>query len=391
VRRLIVLLYGVIVVTELVLQALIPLTPTFKDEFALSKVEAGALLAAASIASLVVSIPLGLLSDRLGARRITTWAAFLLAASSLLQGVAGDFWILFAARLAFGVAFGAIWTAGLAWLSDSTSPERRAAVLAGCMTVAGLGAAAGPAFAGLLAEHVSLATPFLVTAAAAAVLALGLLVLRDPGGHSGDERIRLLETVRAARRERRILGAALIMLLGAVVSSAVGLLVPLQLGENGLSAGAIGIAFSVSAGLFTLVSAYVARLGERAVRPRVVGWALALLGAAVTILIVSTATSALLAFILLRAPFFAVLFTLVYPLAAGGAHRAGLGRGAILGFLSVAWGLATLVGPLAAGAIAEGAGEPLVYGLLAGACLSAAALLVTRPVRRAVPGAEMAG
>jgi MFS family permease len=391
VRRLILLLYGVIVVAELVLQSVLPLTPTFTARFELSTVEAGWLLAAASVAALVVSIPSGLLADRLGPRRITIAATWLLAGSSLAQGLADDFWVLLLARLGFGFAFGAIWTAGLAWLADSAPPERRSAVLAACMTVAGVGAAAGPAYAGLLAEHVSLGTPFLLTAGAAAAIGAALLLPAAGAGRSEREHVRFLETVRVARRERRILGAAAMMLLAGVVASAVGLLVPLRLGDNGLSSGAIGVAFSVSAGVFTLVSAFVARLGERAVRIHVVAAALVALGASLAIVIASTATPAVLAFVLLRAPCFAILFTLAYPLAATGAHHAGLGRGAILGFLNVTWGFATLVGPLAGGGIAQAAGERVVYGLLVGVCLGAAALLLARPARRALARPEMAG
>jgi MFS family permease len=391
VRRLVFLLYGLIVVAELVLQSILPLTPTFTARFELSTVEAGWLLAAASVAALVVSVPSGLLSDRLGPRRITIAATWLLAASALAQGLAGDFWVLLLARLGFGAAFGGIWTAGLAWLADSVPLGRRSAVLAACMTVAGVGAAAGPAYAGLLAEHVSLGTPFLLTAGAAAAIGLALLLPVAGAASFESGHVRLLETVSVARRERRILGAAAMILLAGVVASAVGLLVPLRLGDNGLSSGAIGVAFSVSAALFTLVSAFVARCGERAVRTHVVASALVALAGALTIVIASASTPAVLAFVLLRAPCFAILFTLAYPLAALGAHRAALGRGAILGFLNVTWGFATLVGPLAGAGIAQVAGERVVYGLLVGVCLGAASILLVRPARRALAGVEMAG
>jgi len=383
VRRLLPI-YALIFVAEILLQALVPLTPTFTDRFSLTKVEAGALFAAASIASVVVSIPVGLLADRIGARRVTVAAALLLATSSIGQGLAGGFWLLLVSRASFGVAFGMIWTAGLAWLSDSTPSARRAGALASCMTVAGAGAVAGPTFAGVLADRFGVATPFIIAAAVSAVIA-ALLLRITPGQSSARERTDLLAAARAARRDRWILGGVAIMAFTGIVASAVNLLVPLRLGENGLSASTIGLAFSAAACVFTILSAALVRLGSRAVSVKAAGVAVLFLGGALILPLVSMSTPALVSFILLRTPAFAVLFTIVYPLGGAGAHRAGIGRGAVMAFLNVAWGVATLIGPLAGGALAQAFGERFTYGLLAGSCLAAGVFVLGALARRTAP------
>ena len=377
-------IYALIFLAEILLQALIPLTPTFTDRFALSKVEAGALLAAASLSSVVVSIPVGLLADRIGARRVTIAAALLLAVSAIGQGLAGGFWLLLVSRASFGVAFGMIWTAGLAWLSDSTPAARRAGAVAACMTVAGAGAVAGPTFAGVLADRFGVATPFVIAAAASAVFAAVLLRI-TPGQTSVHERSDLLAAARAARKDRWILGGVAIMTFAGIVASAVNLLVPLRLGVNGLSASSIGLVFSAAACVFTILSAALVRLGSRAVSVKAAGAAVLFLGCALILPVVSASTPSLVSFVLLRAPAFAVLFTIVYPLGAAGAHRAGIGRGAAMAFLNVAWGVATLIGPLASGALAQTFGERLTYALLAGSCLVAGAFVLGALARKAAP------
>lgn len=378
-------IYALIFLAEVILQALLPLTPTFTAEFSLSKVEAGALLGAASLASVVVSIPVGLLADRIGAHRVTLAGTLLLAVSAAGQGFAGEFWLLLAGRAAFGVAFGMTWTAGLAWLSDSTPAASRARALAACMTVAGAGAVAGPTFAGVLADRFGVATPFVIVAVAAVVIALALVRI-EPGHAAAQERTDLLAAARLACRDRWILGGVAIMSFAGIVASAVNLLVPLRLGENGLSASTIGLAFSGAACVFTILSAALARLGSRAVSAKAAGAAVLFLGGALVLPIVSMSTLALVSFVLLRTPAFAVLFTIVYPLGAAGAHRAGIGRGAVMAFLNVAWGGATLVGPLAGGALAQAFGERFTYALLAGSCFAVGTIVLAVRGRRPAPG-----
>ncbi|HEU5264666.1 MAG TPA: MFS transporter, partial [Gaiellaceae bacterium] len=138
-RRSIVPIYALILLETLVWIAILPLAPTFAAELDLSGVETGMILAAASLAALVVAFPLGLLADRLGARRVTIASACLFTLATLGQGLAGEFWSLLAARGAFGVAFGAMWGAGTAWLADASAEHRRAGALGATATVTGVG------------------------------------------------------------------------------------------------------------------------------------------------------------------------------------------------------------------------------------------------------------
>lgn len=374
-RRVVLPLYALILLETLVWVAIVPLAPTFAEKLSLSKVETGAILASASFATLLVAFPIGLLADRVGARALTIASAGLFTLSCLGQGLAGDFWSLVVARSAFGIALGAVWTAGLAWLADSTS-HLRASALGATVTTAGIGFTAGPAFAGLLADRFGVGVPFLAIAAAAAVVTAALL-LWDPGRSLARSRRPLLATLAGVRRDALVLGSLALMLLLGFVSGGVNLLVPLHLSANDVSAGAIGLAFSAASGLYSVVSAVVVRLGARAVTLRTGGATSLAFGLSILLLVASGSTAAAVGFLLLRAPFWATMDTIVYPLGAAGARSAMLGRGAVMGLLNLVWGVAATVGPLLSGALAQAAGERWAYGLLIVACAATGAWMLS--------------
>ena len=368
-RRLLLLIYALIFVDEIVLLAIVPLTPIYGDELGLSKVETGVLLSASSVTTVASSIPIGLLADRVGARRLTLAAGVILALATLGHGLAGDFGLLLASRVAFGLASTTIWTAGVAWLSDSAPPGRRSSALGAVMAVAGIGGVVGPGFAGLVAEHAGTSVPFVATAIAAAAVTAALAA-SGPGGVADHEPQHVLATFRAARAEGLIVAAFAAMFIGGIADGVVNLLAPLQLDASDLSTGSIGLVFSASAAIFIVTSALVARLGDRAVTLAVLGVSALVLAGSFVPALIGRDAAPVIASVLARSPFLAVLYTVALPLGAEAARRTGLGRGAIIGLINLGWGSATAIGPVSAGGLAEAAGERVVYAVLVGACLA---------------------
>lgn len=366
VRRPVPTLFALLFLVEVVNWAIVPLAPRFADELELSTVQTGAVLAATSIVSVLVCIPAGVLTDRLGPRAITLGCALLATVGSAGQALAVDFWSLLGARALFGAGFAIAWTAGLVWLGAEVGAGRRARALGSTVTTAGVGGLVGPALAGLLAEHVGLPVPFVLTATllAAVTITLALATVSSGGGAAEHEPLRLASTMRRARRDRVVLGGLAAGTLGGLTTGIVGLLVPLQLDANGLSEGEIGVVFSVGASLFVVASALVARGGDRLVQVRTVAIAAVALAAALLLVLASKATAVVAAFVLLRAPVLSTLFTVSFPLAASGARRAEVGEGAVLGLLNVLWGVASTVGPLAGGAVAQAVGYGAAYGVV---------------------------
>jgi SAM-dependent methyltransferase len=104
--------------------------------------------------------------------------------------------------------------------------------------------------------------------------------------------------------------------------------------------------------------------------------------------LVSDSTLAAVAFVLLRAPPWSTMDTIIYPLAATGAHRSGLGRGSVMGLVMLGWAAASTVGPLVAGAIADAAGAQAAYAVLIGFCVVIGTWLLRTGARTVGSGAR---
>src|SRR4029077_7822153 len=99
--------------------ALVPVVPVYARRLGLSGFEQGMGVGGTGLATAVVSVPAGALSDRFGARRITLAAGLLMAGATAAQALAGRVPPLHPARLAFGAGYGMVWTAGLCWLAGA--------------------------------------------------------------------------------------------------------------------------------------------------------------------------------------------------------------------------------------------------------------------------------
>jgi len=383
VRRLRFLIYTLVLVTSILQMAVVPLLPSYEHRFQLSGLQTAALLAATGLASLAVSVPAGALSDRLGARKLTLWAGWLIAVAVLVQAFAPSYPLLLTARLVFGVGYGVVWTAALAWLA-SASPHGSA--LGGIVTVSGVGGIVGPAFAGFVAEYLGLAAPFVVAAGLMALLTAMLTSVRLEGGSSAP-RTGLVADLRLAVGNAKVLGAAAAVVVAGSTYGASALLVPLELHASGASAAAIGVVFSAAAVLYIVGSATTNWLGRRAVRLRTVLAAAAVLTVAITPATASAAPVALVAMLCATSATRSVLWTTGYPLGATGANETGVGVGVVMGLLNGVWALTAVVSPLVAGALVGRLGAQATFGLTqvalgAGLLIGWFALRVGGPVRR---------
>jgi predicted MFS family arabinose efflux permease len=381
----ILLVYALILVGEFSWSAVVPLVPTFAQELHLSQSTAGLLAGATGLAVLAVAIPAGMLADRYGARRLTLVSSALMSGSLLAHAIPG-FWPLLAARFVFGLGFGTVWTAGVAWIGELAPRERRDQALARPMTIAGFAFMTGPVFAGFVGQSFGARTPFVITGVVGAIIAVVLLRIPEPRRETRPATPSLTDTLRRAMGEPIVVGCLGLMLVVSSASSAIYLLVPLQLHDDGLSARGIGVAFSIAALVFACASLVVSRLGARLTKLVVGGAALAVLAVVLLVPVASATVPSMVGLLVLRAPVFAVLFGISFPLAAWGADRAGIGRGVVLGLLNGVWAAANVIGPIAGGALADAAGRSAVYLMLVGASLVAALWLLPRRRAAAATG-----
>ncbi|HWN61794.1 MAG TPA: MFS transporter [Streptosporangiaceae bacterium] len=382
------LMYGLILASAAAQFALVPVMPVYAHRLGLSGFQQGLVLGATGLASLAVSVPAGTLSDRLGARRITLAAGLLMAAATFGQALAGSFPALLVARLAFGAGYGVVWTAGLCWLAADAAGPR---ALGGSVASAGVGGVAGPAVSGALTQHLGLAVPLLATGAGFALITAGLAALRVAPGPVTPRGQARPASLRAAVRDRGVIGAAAAVVTAGLSTGACALLVPAQLHLTGASSGQIGLVFAAAGILFAAGSAVTTAAGRRAVTLPVICAGMLVLTAALSLGVLSTASLALIVMLCVATAARSVLWTVSYPLAATAAERRGIGLGAAVGLLNGVWAATAVLGPLGAGLAAEHLGGRAAFGLTEAACAAALAVTVAAAGRSWLPARRVTG
>jgi len=374
-----ILVYVLFLVAGVAQAAIVPLLPRLADRYGLSGAQTALLLALPGLATLAVSVPSGLAADRFGARRVTLGAGLLLAIACVAQAMP-LLPALLAGRIVFGVAFGVVWTTGMAWLAELDDGSGRS-VLGPSVTCSSVGIMLGPAVAGILAQDVGLAAPFAAIAVATGLVLVPLVAgtgttapgvvaeprpidpgelpldvaYAQPSAHDLRPAVSPRGLIAIARRPRVAAAAGALIVSGAV-SSASQLLISGGLHQLGLSTGRIGLAFSAAAIAYIAVSAVVVRLGRRAQTLRANAVTTAVLAAALLPALIHHGVLALELALLLSAGPRAVISTIAYALAAGQGAEAAGSDGVVFGMLNGAWAAATVVMPVVCGALAAAPG-----------------------------------
>jgi MFS family permease len=377
-RRLLLLVCGLVWVDTMLYAALTPLLPHFVHEFHLSKAGAGLLVGAYAAGALVGGLPGGAAAARLGARRAVLVGLTLMGLASLGFAFAHGFEALAAARFLQGVGSGFTWAGAFAWLLAAVPGERRGEVIGTAMGAAVFGALLGPvvgAAAALLGRDVV----FTTLAGLAVVFAVWTLRIEPipPDVPS-------LAAMRRALRNPVFVGGLVLMALPSFLFGVLSTLAPLHLSAAGWGAAAIGAVWLVGAGVETIVSPVVGRQLDRRGILLPIQTALT---AAVPIsvgLALGPRPLAYVPLIVLAGGAYGALFTPAFALIAEGAERSALPQGMAFGLMNAAWAMGALIGPAAGGAVAAATGDVVPFLCSAAFCATALAL-VRRARHRTAP------
>jgi predicted MFS family arabinose efflux permease len=362
-RGVVILLYVAILVGEMSWSAVAPLLPSFAQRFSLSDSKAGVILSIASLAILVVSIPAGAITRRIGARRLTVGSAVMMTLGDVALGTASSYGLLLVGRALFGLGMGMLWVGSTSWLHDVAGEERTKA-LSMTSAVIGIGSLVGPAFAGVVGERFGLGAPFLVLAVGSVVAGIVLFLQPSGAAHATHEdEPSFTEMIRAAGSDDMIRGSVALMLIGSLLWLTVYLLVPLRLDARGWSAANIGVAFSVSSLLYAGVSWVVARRADRWATFGVAAAATAGLAASLVVVVVSGSVDATVGFLMFAGVTTAVMIALTFPLGVAGPRRVSVAL--VGGLLNAAWAISGLIGPTLGGVAAQTIGDRATFSLLA--------------------------
>lgn len=343
----------------------LPILPLYAERFNAGPATIGLLVASFSLAQFVFAPLWGRWSDRVGRKPVLMLSLVGTAVGSLLTGLAGSLWLLFAARILDGIS-GASVSVAQAAVTDLAPPEERPRLLGLLGAAFGLGFVAGPAIGAVAAlggPHV----PFFVAAALAGVNAV-VAAFRLPETR---RRVRPApETPEPAVAEpsvRRELADYLIVAFVSLVAFSAFETTFALFGERrlGFRLGSIGVVFTLIGIMIALVNGFavapaVRRFGEA--KTLRLGLALNACGLAILPFVHSLPALAP-ALLFLTAGQGLVTPTLSTTVAGRVADDR---RGAALGAQQSAGGLARVVGPIVGGFAFEriGVGAPYFGGVL---------------------------
>jgi len=312
--------------------------------------------------------------------------------------------LLLVGRALFGVAYGVVWTTGVAWLAElDTGGGSR---IGPSVTCASVGMMLGPAIGGVLAGAGATGLPFLLIAIVAAIVMVPLTiggaraataVGAAPGhdaGTAADEVAELAHAIgysetaelaasigygdpvpygggraralRSAVRRPGVVAAIGALVVSGAVSSVSQLLISGGLHHDGLSTGRIGLAFSAAAISYIAVSIAVVRLGVRVHTLRFNAMATAALAVVLVPGLVSGSASVLIVTLMVTSMPRAAVSTISYSLASAGSGPNGGVRdsaadGSVFGVVNGAWAGSMVLAPLLAGALEQHGGAQVGF------------------------------
>lgn len=374
-RRLVILVGSVVLLDTLFYAALAPLLPSLSTQFGLGKGGAGLLVGIYPIGTFLGALPAGWATARFGPRPTILVSLVVMAAAALVFAFGQTIELLYIGRFLQGLAGAISWTAGLAWLAQGTSIERRGEALGFGIGAGVVGAQFGPVL-GSVAHLIGRGPAFAGTALAAGVIAA--IAVNTPEPHVDEESTSAspLQLLRSSR----YLTALMIFVIPSMAFGVIEVLVPLRLSELGSSAELIGLIFFLAGTLEAVISPLIGRLSDRIGVLKIIRTGMFLAGALMISLYFPTSVIVLAFALILCSGAIGILWVPAGKLVSLAAERLGVDQGWAFAFQNSTWSLSIGAGATVGGALAAIGGDLLAYGAAGALCVFVgAAMLGRRP------------
>lgn len=222
----------------------IPIVPLFAISLGADTVQVGFINSAFMLVAGALSIPSGLISDRMGRKVPLLFGMLLLAGSSFLLYVSQSPWEMGAIYLLFGMGLSAFSPSLMSYVADVTPPEVMGQAYGWYTMALYSGMTLGPAVGGFLGTALGLRPVFLVAGSLILAMFFVALVLLPTPAQRPHQRIPVLPTLRLLLKNRPLLAC-----LAATFGTCFGFgmfvtFMPLYIRGHGMGTGAVGFVFA---------------------------------------------------------------------------------------------------------------------------------------------------
>ncbi len=245
----VIVLSSIVFLVLLGISILTPVLPFYAQEFGATEFMVGFLISGYALARVALDLPAGIMGDRRGHKKVMGYGLLLIASSSVLAGLAFNYWVLLAVRVAEGMGSALYVTSSTALLAKVVPASKRGQYMSYYVAALLLGGVSGPAAGGYIALHFGLRAPFFFYAAVAAVaLLLMRLFLPEERPNGSQESISLHEVSRILRNPSFLLVNLATLSAFFVRGGINGVIFPLWAeAKFGFDTGVIGLLLTVAA------------------------------------------------------------------------------------------------------------------------------------------------
>ncbi len=235
-----------------------PILPYYAESFNVNYTLVGLVVSAFGIARMFIDLPVGFLAQIYNKKYLMLIGLVLVSSSSIMAGLAQNYWILLFARIIEGFGSAIYVTTSTIFIALVTSPERRGFLMSIYSGFLLLGAIFGPSFGGFVADSYGIRAPFLAYAIISAIGIIPTLILPHINKNNDEKHIGINELYQEAwfslKDSRFIPVLPSIFALFFIRTGVRNTLVPLFSGNDlGLNEASIGILLTI-AGIATAIT-----------------------------------------------------------------------------------------------------------------------------------------
>ncbi len=175
------------------LSIIAPILPYYAESFNVNYTLVGLVVAAFGIARMFIDLPAGFLAQRYNKKSLMLVGLILVSSSSIMAGLAQNYWILLFARIIEGFGSAIYVTIATIYIALVASPERRGFLMSIYSGLLLLGAIFGPSFGGFIANSYGITAPFFAYAIISASGIIPTLILPHVNNTNDEEHFKIQE------------------------------------------------------------------------------------------------------------------------------------------------------------------------------------------------------